>query len=71
MEGGTLRRSALALLGLMVLVGAPAARAGGDFVDLAVGDRQAWFVGPFGVRSFDVRDGRMRSMPRLVGAAYR
>ncbi len=67
---GSLRRRALVLLGLMVIVAAPVARAGGDFVNLAVNGRRVWFVGPSGVRSLDVRSGRTRSMPRLVGAPY-
>src|SRR6266536_4722173 len=67
---GSLRRRALVLLGLMVIVAAPVARAGGDVVNLAVNGRRVWFVGPSGVRSLDVRSGRTRSMPRLVGAPY-
>src|SRR5919204_175315 len=61
-------RTAL-LLVAAVLVGAPAARAGGDFVDLAVGAR-VWFVGSGGVRSLDARTGRTISRPQLVGGAY-
>jgi hypothetical protein len=53
----------------LLLIAAPVARAGGDFLDLAVGGSRVWFVGP-GVRSLDTRTGRTRSMPQLVGAAY-
>jgi|SRR5919108_196173 hypothetical protein len=62
-------RTALFVVAAGVLVGTPAARAGGDFVDLAVGAR-AWFVGSGGVRSLDTRTGRTLSTPQLVGAAY-
>src|SRR5919204_6317926 len=63
------RRGFLAAVGVVVLVVAPAARAGGDFVDLAVGGGRVWFVGP-DVRSLDARTGRTISMPKLVGPAY-
>src|SRR5919204_3600020 len=63
------RRGFLAAVGVVVLVVAPAARAGGDFVDLAVGGSRVWFVGP-DVRSLDARTGRTISMPKLVGPAY-
>src|ERR687888_2705371 len=62
-------RKALLLAAAGVLVGAPAAYAGGDFVDLAVGAR-VWFVGSGGVRALDARTGRTLSTPQLVGAAY-
>jgi hypothetical protein len=62
-------RAAL-LLAVVALASAPAARAGGDFVNLAVGGGRVWFVGPPGVRSLDARTGRTLAMPRLVGAAY-
>jgi hypothetical protein len=62
-------RLAALLAGTVALLTAPAARAGGDFVDLAAGAR-VWFVGPFGVRSLDARTGRTTSRPELVGAAY-
>jgi hypothetical protein len=61
-------RTAL-LLVAAVLVCAPAARAGGDFADLAVGAR-VWFVGSGGVRSLDPATGRTLSRPQLVGLAY-
>jgi hypothetical protein len=64
------RRGLLAFVGVAVLVTAPAARAGGDFVDLAVGGARVWFVGSPGVRSLDARTGRTTSRPQLVGAAY-
>ena len=62
-------RRALLFVAACVLVCAPAARAGGDFVDLAVGAR-VWYVGPEGVRSLDAHTGRTLSRPQLVGAAY-
>ncbi len=64
-----LRRVTLLLL-IVVLISAAPAGAGGDFVDLAAGAGRVWLVGPFGVRSFDGRSGRLLSMPRLSGAAY-
>jgi hypothetical protein len=63
-------RTALLLVVAGVLVGAPAARAGGDFADLAVGGARVWFVGAGGVRSLDARTGRTLSRPQLVGLAY-
>src|SRR5918912_1058229 len=62
-------RTALLLVAAGVLVGAPPARAGGDFTDLAVGGR-VWFVGSGGVRSLDAGTGRTLSRPQLVGPAY-
>jgi hypothetical protein len=62
-------RRALLLVIAGVLTGAPAARAGGDFVDLAVGAR-VWFVGSGGVRSLDARTGHTLSRPQLVGLAH-
>src|SRR5919197_2967404 len=62
-------RTALLVVAAGVLAAAPAAYAGGDFVDLAVGAR-VWFVGAGGVRSLDARTGRTLSTPQLVGAAY-
>jgi hypothetical protein len=35
----------LAVVVAVVLLAAPLARAGGDFVDLAVGNTRVWFVG--------------------------
>lgn len=58
------------LLALGVLALAPPARAGGDFVDLAVGSGQVWFVGELGVRELDARTGHTLASPQLVGAAY-
>lgn len=55
---------------LGVLALAPPARAGGDFVDLAVGSGQVWFVGELGVRELDARTGHTLASPQLVGAAY-
>ena len=52
------------------LVSVPAARAGGDFVDLASRGGRVWFVGPPGVRALDARSGRTLSAPMLRGAAY-
>jgi hypothetical protein len=54
----------------LALVVAPAARAGGDFVDLAVGAGRVWFVGPPGVFELDAATGRTRATPQLQGAAY-
>jgi hypothetical protein len=69
---GRLRRSryALVLVLATALVSVPGARAGGDFVDLAVGGGRVWFVGPPGVRALDARSGRTLSTPMLRGAAY-
>ncbi|MFL5954350.1 MAG: hypothetical protein ACJ76I_09615 [Gaiellaceae bacterium] len=53
-----------------VLLAAPLARAGGDFVDLAVGGTRVWFVGEPGVRELDARSGRTIASPHLVGAPY-
>lgn len=64
------RCAAGALAALVVLVAAPLARAGGDFVDLAVGSARVWFVGEPGVRELDARTGRALASPRLVGAPY-
>src|SRR6266571_9244353 len=67
-----LRRSYRAALLLLVaiLLAPAAARAGGDFVDLAVGSSRVWFVGEAGVHELDARSGRTLAMPRLVGAPY-
>jgi hypothetical protein len=54
----------------LVFVTVPLARAGGDFVDLAVGSSRVWFVGEPGVRAIDARTGRTVASLRLVGAAY-
>src|SRR5919198_4397293 len=62
-------RTALLVVAAGVLAAAPVARAGGDFVDLAVGAR-VWFVGSGGVRSLDAGTGRTLSRPQLVGLAY-
>jgi hypothetical protein len=70
MAGRSLRWCTPVLIGLIVLIAAASARAGGDFVDLAIGHGRVWFTGPFGVRSLDAHSGRTRSMPRLVGAPY-
>lgn len=69
MDGRGLLAATALLLGGVLPIAAPVARAGGDFVDLAVGGNRVWFVGP-GVRSLDARTGRTVSAPRLVGAAY-
>lgn len=67
----TVARSAGGLLAAIVaLFAAPLARAGGDFVDLAVGSTRVWFVGEPGVRVLDTRSGRIVASPRLVGAPY-
>src|SRR6266566_8243623 len=65
------RRLPLTTLALCsILLASGAARAGGSFVDLAVGSSRVWFVGEPGVRELDARTGRTLSKPRLVGAAY-
>lgn len=46
------------------------ARAGGDFVDLAVAGSRVWFVGAPGVRELDARTGHTIASPRPTGAAY-
>jgi len=66
---GLLAATAVPLSGVL-LVAAPVARAGGVFVDVAIGGARVWLVGPSGVRSLDTRTGRTRSTPRLVGTAY-
>ncbi len=60
----------LAVVVVVVLLAAPLARAGGDFVDLAVGSTRVWFVGEPGVRELDARTGRTIASPQLVGAPY-
>src|SRR5207247_5557033 len=55
---------------VVVLLAAPLARAGGDFVDLAVGNTRVWFVGGPGVRELDAHTGRTIAGPQLVGAPY-
>jgi hypothetical protein len=58
------------LAAIVVLVVAPLAQAGGDFVDLAVGSSRVWLVGEPGVRVIDARTGRTLASPHLVGAPY-
>jgi hypothetical protein len=53
----------------LMLVLAPAARAGGDFVDLARGGGTLWFVGSFGVRAIDARTGAVTAST-TVGSSY-
>lgn len=60
----------LATIALLVLTLAPAARAGGDFVDLAPGAGAVWFVGEFGALELDASSGRTLAAPRPVPAAY-
>jgi hypothetical protein len=60
----------LAVVVVVVLLAAPLARAGGDFVDLAVGATRVWFVGEPGVRELDAHTGRTIASPQLVGAPY-
>src|SRR5690348_15238212 len=60
----------LAVFVVVVLLAAPLARAGGDFVDLAVGNTRVWFVGEPGVRELDAHSGRTITTPQLVGAPY-
>jgi hypothetical protein len=58
------------LAAMLLLLVAPSARAGGDFVDLAAGNGRVWLVGEPGVRKLDARTGRLLASPHLVGAAY-
>jgi len=60
----------LGVVVVVVLLAAPLARAGGDFVDLAVGNTRVWFVGEPGVRELDAHSGRTIASPQLVGAPY-
>lgn len=60
----------LAAVVVVVLLAAPLARAGGDFLDLAVGSTRVWFVGELGVRELDARSERTTASPQLVGAPY-
>lgn len=60
----------VALIVAIVLVLAPKALAGGDFVDLAVHGSTVWFVGEFGVRGLDARTGGTVAAPALVQASY-
>ena len=60
----------LAIVVAVILLAAPLARAGGDFVDLAVGNTSVWFVGEPGVRELDARSGRTIASPQLVGVPY-
>lgn len=62
-------RRALALVALALVLASPA-YAGGSFVDLARQGNHLWFVGEFGVREVDARNGRILAAPRLNGAAY-
>jgi hypothetical protein len=58
------------LLALAALAAVPAARAGGDFVDLAANTARVWFVGERGVLELDARSGRPLYAPQPVAAAY-
>jgi hypothetical protein len=69
MKPAAARLAAGLLAAIVVLVVVPLARAGGDFVDLAVGSSRVWFVGEAGVRALDARSGRLAT-PQLVGAPY-
>lgn len=55
---------------VLALAVAPAARAGGDFVDLGVGAGSVWFVGEPGVYELDAATGRTLARPQLQAAAY-
>jgi hypothetical protein len=71
LERRFIRLIALALAAVAVVLLMPAAaRAGGDFVDLAVSSARVWFVGEPGVHELDARSGRTLAMPRLVGVPY-
>jgi hypothetical protein len=60
----------LLLLLVAVLVVPATAYAGGDFVDLAVGNSSVWFVGDAGVHELDARTGRELATSTIVGAPY-
>jgi hypothetical protein len=62
--------AAVLFAGTVLLVAAPLALAGGDFVDLAAGSARVWFVGEPGVRELDAATGRVVASPQLVGAPY-
>jgi hypothetical protein len=64
------RTASVSLVVIVALLLAPLARAGGDFVDLAVGSTRVWFVGEPGVREIGAQSGRTLARPRLVGASY-
>jgi hypothetical protein len=64
-------RSHLAVaLAVGSLISAPAARAGGDFLDLAAGSGRVWVVGAAGVNTLDARSGRTLAKPALIRASY-
>jgi hypothetical protein len=65
-----LRRVAALVLAPAALVAVPAARAGGDFVDLAAGADRVWLVGEPGVLELDARTGRTLSFPQPVTSTY-
>jgi hypothetical protein len=60
---------ASAALAISLLAAAPA-RAGGQFVDLAVGGSRLWLVGESGTHELDATTGRIRATPTLPRAAY-
>jgi hypothetical protein len=65
------RRGALGLVLVCACLAVPSlARAGGDFVDLAVAGSRVWFVGEPGVRELDATTGRVVASTQLVGAPY-
>jgi hypothetical protein len=64
------RLAACALVLGVVLSATSPARAGGDFVDIAVGAGRVWFAGGGTVRSYDAGSGQQLSMPHLIGTPY-
>jgi hypothetical protein len=62
------RRTSLIAAVVVSLVAPAAARAGGDFVDLAVDGSHAWFVGESGVYALDALDGHTVATPQVRGA---
>lgn len=70
MTGRRSARIALAAAIGISLLAAATARAGGQFVDLAVGGNQVWLVGESGVHALDATTGRIRAMATVPGAAY-
>jgi streptogramin lyase len=68
-SGGRLRSIGAVVLAV-VLCSAPAASAGGDFVDLTAAGGRVWFVGEIGVRELDASSGRVLWSPQPTVAAY-
>jgi hypothetical protein len=63
-------RRTVVLAAVLWVLSAPLARAGGDFVDLAVGNARVWFVGEPGVVALDPRSGRTIARMHIAGGTY-